>query len=218
MTPYAARATTLRNRAALLSHGWRLLLTPGQHEKPVDGFKYALDNGAWSAYQSGKPFDGVGFLHAMERVGAGADWIVIPDIVAGGMQSLEFSRHWIPKLRKVGTPLLLAVQDGMAVEDVIPVLDLGNIGIFVGGTTEWKLRTLHEWGELAAFCHCHLHVGRVNTKRRIKLCQEARADSFDGSSATRYSVTLPMLDGARRQLHLIAVAANEQAGKVVGMR
>ena len=41
--------------------------------------------------------------------------------------------------------------------------------------------------------------GRVNTQRRIRLCAAAGADSFDGTSASRYAVTLPGLDSARRQ-------------------
>ena len=39
-----------------------------------------------------------------------------------------------------------------------------------------------------------LHVGRVNTARRIRLCAEAGVNSFDGTSATMYACTLSVGD------------------------
>lgn len=38
-------------------------------------------------------------------------------------------------------------------------------------------------------------------------CVAAGADSFDGSSASRFATTLPLLDAARRQPDLLAGAA-----------
>jgi len=50
----------------------------------------------------------------------------------------------------------------------------------------------------------YFHVGRVNTARRIRLCAEAGADSFDGTSVSRYAQTLPLLESARQQPSLLA--------------
>lgn len=162
-----------------------------------EGFRYALDNGAWTAFQRGEPFDIAAFMRAVDLLGHGADFIVAPDIVAGGKRSLDFSLSWLGQLRGVA-PLLLAVQDGIAVDDVSSLIG-PELGIFVGGTTEWKLPTMADWGALARRTGAYLHVGRVNSSRRIALCSAAGADSFDGSSATRYAVTLRPLDLARRQ-------------------
>jgi len=167
----------------------------------TEGFRYALDNGAWTAFQSGEEFDEAAFGLAVDRLGGGADWIVVPDIVAGGMRSLDYSLSWLPRLRGVA-PLLLAVQDGMTPADIRPLV--GELGIFVGGTTDWKELTLPLWGALARDTGAHLHVGRVNSSRRISLCAAAGADSIDGTSATRFSVTTPRLDAARRQPDLFA--------------
>jgi hypothetical protein len=57
---------------------------------------------------------------------------------------------------------------------------------------------------VAAAWRRHYHVGRVNTARRIRLCAEAGADSFDGTSVTMFSCTLPLLESARRQPSLLA--------------
>jgi hypothetical protein len=58
------------------------------------------------------------------------------------------------------------------------------------------------WGSLARRRNCYLHVGRVNSQRRIAICAAAGADSFDGTSVTRYAVTMRPLDAARRQSDL----------------
>lgn len=70
------------------------------------------------------------------------------------------------------------------------------IGVFVGGDTPWKLATVNAWGTLARRRCCHLHVGRVNSAKRIALCAAAGANSIDGTSATRFSKTVPRLAAA----------------------
>jgi hypothetical protein len=197
MLAYASRTGTRRNLKALREAGWRLLVSARgvlRHE----GFPYALDNGAWTAHQRGEPFDVPAFEKAIEWGGDGADWLILPDIVAGGLSSLKMSMTWASRLQGV-CPMLLAVQDGIEPNDVEAIVG-HDIGIAVGGSTEWKETTCRRWGELARNRGAYLHVLRVNTARRIAICKDADADSFDGSSATRFVKTLPMLDCARRQL------------------
>ena len=74
-----------------------------------------------------------------------------------------------------------------------------RVGIFVGGSTEWKESSLPRWGELSQSSGCYLHVGRVNTMRRTRLCALAGADSYDGTSVTRWATNIHRLDRARRQ-------------------
>jgi hypothetical protein len=162
-----------------------------------EGFPYALDNGAWTAHKRGEPFDVPAFERAVEWGAAGADWLILPDAVGAGLDSLRMSLRWAPRLAGL-CPLLLAVQDGMTVADVRPFVGR-DIGIAVGGSTEWKEKTAREWGRLATESGAYLHILRVNTVRRIRICQDARADSFDGSSVSRFVSTLAPLDAARRQ-------------------
>lgn len=202
MIGYASNTGTLRNLAALRAAGWRILLTP-QNPKPRDGIRHGIDNGAWPAFKNNTEFDGKAFFDLVERAGGSADFVVVPDIVAGGMNSLAFSLSWLPRLRHVWR-LLLPVQDGMDVQSVSNVLHAwSGLGIFLGGSTEWKLKTMYGWGMLAAALGRHYHVGRVNTVRRIRLAAEAGAHSFDGTSATMYSCNLPMLEAARSQPSLL---------------
>jgi hypothetical protein len=199
---YASRTGTRRNLAALQGADWRLLVS-AKGELRTEGMRYALDNGAWTAYQCGVPFDEHAFEVAIERLGERADWLVLSDIVMGGMASLDYLLKWLDRLRGMPCRMLIAVQNGMQVDDVVSFLSPA-VGIFIGGSTEWKEQTAHVWGSVARRRHCYLHVGRVNSARRIRICAAAGANSFDGTSVSRYAKTLPRLDRATRQPDMFA--------------
>lgn len=210
MKAYASNTGTRRNLEALRAAGWNILLTPDNPTRR-EGFEHAVDNGAWKAFQQGQPFDEGAFIPLVERHGRSAEFVVAPDIVAGGMESLAFSLRWLPRLRHLHR-VLLPVQDGMDVETVAAVLsDNPNLGIFLGGSTEWKLATMYQWGGVAARSSRYYHVGRVNTARRIRLCEEAGADSFDGTSATKFSCTIPLLESARQFRSLLTPSLTASA-------
>jgi hypothetical protein len=170
--------------------------------KPKSGERYAIDNGAWGYHQQGQPFDAGAFNCLLRRYGSGADWAVAPDVVAGGLASLQVSLQFLttPE-RSLCDRWLLAVQDGMEPGDIRPHLS-ADVGIFVGGSTDWKLETMPVWGRLAAERGAYLHVARVNTLKRIQLARWSGAHSFDGTSAIRFPSTIPMLTNGARQLPL----------------
>lgn len=193
---YASRTGTRTTLAALREHGWRLLVSAtGVHR--TEGMGYCLDNGAWTAHVQGTPWDEQAFVDLVTELGPGADFVIAPDVVAGGYRSLALSLSWVPTLRACSL-VLVPVQDGMAYEVVAPYIDEWT-GIFVGGSTEWKLATMAEWGRVARERDAYMHVGRVNTVRRIQACQLAGAHSFDGTSVTRFPPSLERLDRAVRQ-------------------
>lgn len=198
MMAYASRTGTRRTLAAMREAGWGLMVS-AKGSLRTEGFnRWCLDNGAWTAHQKNEPFDAAAFLTAYRQIGPGADFCILPDIVAGGLDSLAYSLLWREKLGDSLCPLLLAVQDGMAPADVGHLVGR-YLGIFVGGTTKFKEQTLPQWGRLARICGAYLHVGRVNTARRVKLCAMAGANSIDGTSVSRFVDTLPLIDNAIRQ-------------------
>lgn len=197
---YASRTGTKRNLGVLRDRGWRLMVSAAASLRS-EGFKYALDNGAWSAFTQGRSFDDRAFVIALRKLGRDADWTVIPDIVSGGHESLELSIRWMRVVLDECERGLLAVQDGIEVHDVQHLIG-PRVGIFVGGSTQYKLRSMHAWSRLARERGAWCHVGRVNSARRIALCQSARVHSFDGTSVSRFAKTMPLLDAARRQTHL----------------
>jgi hypothetical protein len=203
LIPYASNTGTRRNLSALREAGWRILLTP-DNPRPPERLQFAIDNGAWGMRNLPLPHDFSSFADLVNRYGCAADFVVLPDLVGGGMDSLSLSISWIPKLRALKN-LLLPLQDGMTPEEVGKILrEHRNVGLFLGGTTEFKLREIYAWGCVAGTWRRWYHVGRVNTARRIRLCAEAGATSFDGTSATMYSSTVPLLDSARKQPSLLA--------------
>lgn len=195
MIMYASRTGTGLN-LNLMRHGnWRLLVNARgvwRHE----GFPYAIDNGAWTSYAAGTPFDEGAFTGVMEKLGAGADWVVLPDVVEDAPATARLTRRWIGR---ISFPKLAVIQDGACAGELESYLDHVH-GYFLGGSTEYKLSTLADW---AAWCQereKYFHVGRVNTYRRLKPCIAAAADSCDGTSATKFAETIPFLTRARNTL------------------
>lgn len=196
MICYASATGTRRNLHAIQAHGWRLLFSsaaPDQFRAP--GWRYALDNGSWSAFTRGTPWDPGMFRSAVDELGAGADWVAAPDVVAGGLSSLALSESWIPWLLERCRRVLIPVQDGMTPADVAPLLS-DQVGIAIGGSTEWKLSQLRrpDWLISARAAGAWTHVLRVNTERRINL--SAGFDSIDGSNPSRFSCNTPRLTRA----------------------
>lgn len=203
MIGYASRTGTKRNLLGLQAAGWRLMVS-AKGVLRTEGFRYALDNGAWWAHANDQPFDADAFLRAYDALAEAADFVVLPDVVAGGMRSLAVSVDWIDRLRSPPCRLYLAVQDGMELSEVETLVCRHRLGVFLGGSTEWKLQTMGSWGRLARAWEVPFHVGRVNTARRIRLCAAAGATSFDGSGPSRFAKILPKLDHARRQPDIFA--------------
>ncbi len=211
---YVVRPTNARSVEACKEHGFGVLLSPlsnregrlvdmSGHMHPIPGLPYVLDNGAWPCREVGVPWKPAPMLRLLERLGAGAEWVVLPDIVAGGEASLAHSLSFLADHPRelAGLKLALAVQDGMTIESVRTALLENPVDlIFVGGSTEWKWRTAHVWAALGHELGKRVHVGRVNGLRRAQLCRDMGIASVDGGSVTRYSVNATVMarahDGA----------------------
>jgi hypothetical protein len=192
---YATLTRTKANLTAMHAEGFRLLVGPDQlaDERHLPPLAWALDNGAWGCHQRGADFDGSAFREAMARWGPGADFVVVPDIVGAGLRSLAFSVRWADEVRQTcRRPLYVAVQDGVVPEDVARAIEWFD-GVFVGGTTAWKETTMCDWGRFARERGLPLHVGRVNTDRRLRLAIDAGATSVDGTSPSRFACNTPRL-------------------------
>lgn len=154
-----------------------MMFSPAGRGNP-GGLPYVLDNGAYTAFVKGLPFDHDAFR---ELIGwacllpAKPLWIVVPDCVGDAVATFENWNHWEPQLRNSGWPLALAVQDGMSPQTVRRYANPDVV--FVGGTTRWKWQTVWNW------CHefPRVHVGRVNVERRLWQCDKAGAESVDGT-------------------------------------
>jgi len=122
-----ASQTSGENRERIKAAGWRQFVSPDTWAKNGDPVSaYALDNDAWGSFKNNRPWNRDGFMGLAERLGPGADFVVIPDVVTDAKATLALAERWIYILGSL--TLYLAVQDGMVWSDVLPF-----VGSIVGG-------------------------------------------------------------------------------------
>ena len=189
MLRYCPHVTSKRTRSILDQNEWRWLLSPyGPIGVGVPSWvpdrKYAMDNGAYTVFSRNWEFCNGTFQKFVDMRAEGADWVVVPDVVGDMNTTLEMFEYWQPKLE--GIPLMLAIQDGMSPK-VIEHTKEKVVGIFLGGSTEYKLDSLQMWSDWAKENNKWFHVARVNSIKRYELCEIKGADSIDGSGVARFS-------------------------------
>lgn len=142
--------------------------------EPRQGIPWALDNGVFGAFTTGRVWSEEPFYEFLDEYAAWKPlWCVVPDSVGNRDETLRMWDHHAPALQAFGVPLAMAVQDGMTPTDVPKEASI----VFVGGTTSWKWRNLKTWTE--AFPR--VHVGRVNSLRLLLMAENAGAESCDGT-------------------------------------
>lgn len=156
---------------------------------------WAYDNGAFIGFE---PKQWMATLEAHEQYRDTCLFVVCPDVVGNALATLEKWRTWSYPIIERGWPIAFVAQDGQELYPLPPEFD----ALFIGGTTDWKLspaadlliQRAHAMGKW-------VHVGRVNTKKRIRHFQRLRGvDSIDGT-AIRYEpdyATKKILDALRQ--------------------
>jgi hypothetical protein len=156
------------------------LMSPGGQRAPIDGCGLAFDNACFGAFKNGTEWDFRKWMKMMDWAVSGSHnpmWALCPDSVGDITGTLnrwdEF--YWITA--SYGWPVAFAVQDGMRKEHVPKNASV----VFIGGSTDWKWETLRYWCDHFS----HVHVGRVNTYRRLWQSHDAGAKSIDGTGWPR---------------------------------
>jgi hypothetical protein len=125
---------------------------------------------------------------------------VAPDVVGDAKATMEMSRPYFAKVRELGYPVALVLQDG---QEGVPIPWDEIDAVFVGGSDEFKL------GPVAAdLCReakrrgKWVHLGRVNSYKRFAYAASIGCDSADGTyliygakRAPRMNVNLPTVLG-----------------------
>lgn len=182
------------------------LFSPKDQHGPFSFVPYALDNGAFGASTAGKEWEEGPWFDLLDWAklsGQRPIWAIAPDVVGDRLRTLRRWDLYAPRLAKYGWPMAFAVQDGMTVADVPGNADV----LFIGGSTEWKWRTLKMWCEAfnGVTRRCiPVHVGRVNSYHRLWECHDAGAESCDGTGWIR---------GDQVQLRGLTVYLEESTGK-----
>ncbi len=113
-------------------------------------------------------------------------WVVCPDVVANAQATVNRWIEWYPQLDHLGLPTAFVGQDGLGqVADQIPWDQM--TALFLGGSTAWKLSVEAEYFAIEAKARGKwVHVGRVNTRKRLQHAIEIGADSVDGTCFSRW--------------------------------
>lgn len=194
---YLANPSTEPIREAMRNSLLGAITTPRQGNR-IDGIPlclWAADNGCGPGVNGiGAGFPGYeNYLHwlAIMRDQEGADpcdpdqsgclFAVAPDVVADAAatlrrQSMMRMLEWI---RHLGLPSAFVVQDG---QERLPLPWDDCDVVFIGGSTGWKLggharlivRQALDRGK-------HVHMGRVNSLKRLDYARAIGCDSVDGT-------------------------------------
>lgn len=161
------------------------MTTPAQGNRIPDGAMYACDNGKFGADGKGKnyPGDELWFewlSNTVERYGPERClWAVAPDVPFDAVGTLDQSRPWLAKIRKLGIHAAFAAQDGCE----MGLIPWGEFDVlFIAGSTEWKIGPIA--GRLTTEAKARgldVHMGRVNSQRRMTIASTFGCDSVDGT-------------------------------------
>jgi hypothetical protein len=154
------------------------ILTPKQGNRIPDGITWCADNGVfgkgypgddkWWAWLAGLPYD-KSLCH----------FAVAPDVVGDSAATLARSLPWLPQIRALGLPAAFVAQNGLTVE----TCPWGEFDVlFIGGDTAWKLgRDARALSAAAKLRGIPVHMGRVNSFRRLVTAALTDCDSADGT-------------------------------------
>jgi hypothetical protein len=146
------------------------------------GIPWAADNDCFQGLND------VAYVKMLDRLEglAGCLFVTVPDVVGDARATRRLWHLW-RDVADVGQPLALVAQDGLRSSDV-PWDEMG--ALFIGGTTEWKEST--HVADLVAEAKergLHVHMGRVNGRRRLNYARLIGCDSIDGTAFSMFRDT-----------------------------
>jgi len=170
--------------ARLKERGWGRMCCRDR-PAPYPGEAWGQDNGAFGAWLKGETLDLERFRDVAARAAdiGGCALAVLPDIVTGGMASLDCSMRELDRLPEL--PWYLAVQDDMEFQPnwgtVCHALEDPRIaGIFIGGSNRFKT-SAPTWSVTAGMLGKSLHYGRAGTPHKVAHAMRSKVDSIDSA-------------------------------------
>lgn len=171
------------------------LFSPGAQRGPFEWMPYALDNGAFSAWdQDANIWDESKWSeHAWKSLlvwtqtatnGKGVVqppiWAIVPDVPGNAARTIERWPRYTDIIKEFGIPLAVAVQNAMTPEMVRRLRPEPSV-ICVGGTTEWKWATWRLWKDEFP----RVHMLRVNSPEKLYELEHGGIESCDGTGWNR---------------------------------
>ncbi|MBS1861892.1 MAG: hypothetical protein JSS68_09285 [Actinobacteria bacterium] len=117
----------------------------------------------------------------------GCLFVTVPDVVGDAYETARRFERWWQAPARPGLPVALVAQDGLEglgrrLGTAWPRID----ALFIGGSTGWKLGDrARALGAEARRRGRRVHMGRVNSARRIAYAKAIGCDSVDGTKWVR---------------------------------
>lgn len=176
---------------------------------------WAADNDAFSGFNPDrfrKMLDRIS--QAVARGATPPVFITVPDVVGSYWRTMQQWPQWSEEIAERQLPRAFALQNGLEYAwdyygpGALPWDDCE--ALFVGGDTAFKFsRVVREIVNTANLHGKWVHMGRVNSVRRMLYAKNIGCDSCDGSGMARFptSVLLPLvraleLDALQQELQL----------------
>ena len=156
-------------------HGMAFLMSPEWWRVSPDYMPYALDNDRFSCWRKKKPWNPDLFISMLNKATILPNkplWVVVPDVVADSIATLEWWNDWSCTVESYGFKTAFACQDGHQPEDV----PKSAFCTFIGGTETWKANNAHRFKIRKWF-----HVARINGRGMLDWAEGIGADSIDGT-------------------------------------
>lgn len=162
------------------------IVTPAAGNVVTDGAAWCADNGVFGGTYPGDDAY-LAWLADRQHLAVACSFVVAPDVVRGpdgelrpdAAATLARSAPMLPRIRALGFPAALVAQNGLEHLDV--PWDTFDV-LFIGGDDTWK-----EGPVAAALARQakargkRVHMGRVNSLRRLRIAQAMGCDSVDGT-------------------------------------
>lgn len=173
-----------------------LLVTPASSVwRQIDHYSlYAADNGCYVESKAGRPFNAERWLRWLEQLPVQrALFAALPDVLEwyddpetgrpyciGNVDAtLERSAGYVERVKELGFPAALVAQDGLEDLDTVPfAID----ALFIGGSDGFKLGpNVRQLVAQARDRGMWVHMGRVNSAKRLRYAGEIGCNSADGT-------------------------------------
>ena len=154
-----------------------ILLTPFSQRSVADPtFTWAADNGCFSKKWDNKTW--AAWLQSKQNPQT-ALFAVVPDTVCDPLETIQKWETHHQFVKNLGYKTAFVLQDG-ATNNMIPWQQLDCL--FIGGSTKYKLsENARQFVQKAKQLGKWVHMGRVNSQKRIELAVNWGCDSADGT-------------------------------------
>ena len=154
------------------------ICTPASGNAVTPGVDWVADNGVFGdTYPGDEKY--LAWLDERTWARARCAFAVAPDVVCDAQATLDRSAPMLTAIRRAGYPVALAAQNGLE-NLTVPWADFDVL--FLGGDTAWKLGPHARQLTVEAKARGkRVHMGRVNSGRRIRYAAYIGCHSADGT-------------------------------------